>query len=78
MLSQFELHLRNSFPSIFNEKVLIAISGGVDSMVLANLCLKLNLKISLAHCNFNLRGSESKSDEDFIFDYGKSNDLIVY
>lgn len=78
MLSQFELHLRNSFPSIFNEKVLIAISGGVDSMVLANLCLKLDLKISLAHCNFNLRGSESKSDEDFIFDYGKSNDLIVY
>ena len=44
----------------------LAISGGVDSMVLANLFLINNLNFSIAHCNFQLRGKESDDDELFI------------
>ena len=50
-----------------HSKFLIALSGGVDSMVLANLFLKYNLSFSVAHCNFKLRAKESDDDEKFIF-----------
>ena len=45
---------------------LIAVSGGVDSMVLADLFLKNNLNFSIAHCNFKLRSKESDTDHDFV------------
>ena len=45
---------------------LIAVSGGVDSMVLADLFLKNNLNFSTAHCNFKLRSKESDTDRDFV------------
>ncbi len=46
---------------------LLAISGGVDSMVLSNLFLNNNLSFSIAHRNFQLRGKESDDDEGGIF-----------
>ena len=49
-----------------NSDFIVAISGGVDSMVLANLFLINNLNFSVAHCNFQLRGKESDDDELFI------------
>ena len=49
-----------------DDKLLIAISGGADSVALF-LCLKeLGYDIELAHCNFNLRGEESDNDEEFV------------
>ena len=44
-------------------KFLLAVSGGVDSMVLANLFISNKLNFSIAHCNFQLRGKESDNDE---------------
>ncbi|WP_185874020.1 tRNA lysidine(34) synthetase TilS [Blattabacterium cuenoti] len=53
--------------SIKNKKICIAVSGGVDSMVLLNLFLHLPIKkLGVAHCNFNLRKKESNKDELFI------------
>ena len=46
--------------------ILLALSGGVDSMVLLNLFMKTGIKFSIAHCNFCLRGDESDGDEEFI------------
>ena len=56
MFEQFGHHLESRLPFLKNSKLLIAISGGIDSVVLAHLCYKLDLNIALAHCNFNLRG----------------------
>lgn len=48
------------------KKILVAVSGGVDSVVLAHLCREAKLNFSIAHCNFNLRGKESEADEEFV------------
>ena len=48
------------------DRLLIAISGGLDSVVLADLASQLGNAVILAHCNFNLRGEESNRDEKFV------------
>ncbi|HUM53380.1 MAG TPA: tRNA lysidine(34) synthetase TilS, partial [Chitinophagales bacterium] len=53
--------------------ILVACSGGVDSMVLIDVLMKLNYKISIAHCNFQLRGKESNEDEQFIQQFATQN-----
>jgi len=46
--------------------LLLAVSGGVDSVVLLDVLSKLKLELTVAHCNFQLRGKESDSDEQFV------------
>lgn len=58
--------------------VLVACSGGVDSMVLVDVLLKLNYKIGIAHCNFNLRGEESNDDEKFVEEFSNNNNLPFF
>lgn len=78
MLQQFKQHLHQNFPFLEDSKLLIAISGGIDSVVLAHLCSQLNLNFSLCHCNFNLRGQESDDDEAFVTSLAKSLKTPVY
>jgi len=54
-----------------DERVLVALSGGVDSMVLAELLRKSGYQIAFAHCNFHLRGFESDGDERFVREYAE-------
>jgi len=67
-LEQFKSHWANTFPGINtqNTHFIIAVSGGVDSMVLAALMQQINAKGSIAHANFQLRGEESNRDESFV------------
>ncbi len=78
MLNKFKKHITQNFPFLLDSKSLIAISGGVDSVVLTHLCHKLGLNISLAHCNFNLRGKESDDDEQFILDLANTLNIEVF
>ena len=78
MLQKFKDHLEKHFPELPNAKSLIAISGGVDSVVLAHLCKKCGLDIALAHCNFHLRDEESDSDENFVLEFADAFDLEVF
>jgi tRNA(Ile)-lysidine synthase len=48
------------------DKILVALSGGIDSMVLLHLLYHAGSKVSIAHCNFGLRGKESDEDEAFV------------
>jgi len=66
MLQKLENHLNENLPFLKEKKLLIAVSGGVDSMVLVHLLHQLKLDISVAHCNFNLRGKESDEDTEFV------------
>lgn len=78
MLSKFQNQLSENLPFLKEKKLLLAISGGIDSVVLACLLEQLNYDISLAHCNFNLRGNESDGDEQFIRDFASKNDLELF
>ncbi len=53
---------------LFRQKdtVLLAVSGGMDSSVMAELFHRANFKFAIAHCNFQLRGKESDGDEQFV------------
>ena len=66
MLSKFEKHVASYFPFLKGKKLLLAVSGGIDSMVLMRLCIEMKMDISVAHCNFSLRGDDSDADEDFV------------
>jgi len=48
------------------KKILLAVSGGLDSIVMLDLFIKSKLPIAVAHCNFGLRGKESDGDELFV------------
>lgn len=66
MLQKLQNHLQINFPFLKEKKLLLAVSGGIDSMVLVYLFKQLQFDFAVAHCNFQLRGNESNGDEDFV------------
>ncbi|MBQ0129707.1 MAG: tRNA lysidine(34) synthetase TilS [bacterium] len=75
-----ELQQYNKVYHLFepDEKLVLAVSGGVDSMVLTDLMQKAGAHFVVAHCNFHLRGEESDGDEQFVRDYARKNDLQCF
>jgi tRNA(Ile)-lysidine synthase len=78
MLEIFKQHLFKNYPFLKDKKLLIAVSGGLDSMTLTHLMYQLNLDIALAHCNFKLRGNESDADELFVRNYAIKNNIPFF
>lgn len=56
----------------------MAISGGIDSMVMLHLCQQSGLDIRAAHCNFQLRGDESDADEQFVKSECEKLGILVF
>jgi len=65
MLDSFVSYIRNHGLFGKEAKLLLAFSGGVDSVVLAHLLREAGHTFDLAHCHFNLRGDEADGDEAF-------------
>ncbi|WP_452229076.1 tRNA lysidine(34) synthetase TilS [Lacinutrix sp. MEBiC02404] len=74
----FKEHINQNLPFLQESKLLIAISGGLDSVVLTHLCHRANLNFALAHCNFNLRGNESDGDQDFVLQLAEDLQVEVF
>ena len=78
MLHQFQNQLQINFPFLTGKKLLLAISGGIDSMVLLHLFQQSKFSIAIAHCNFQLRGIESFEDQKFVQTYAEENKIPFY
>ncbi|MDX1773371.1 tRNA lysidine(34) synthetase TilS [Oceanihabitans sediminis] len=78
MLKAFKNHINENLPFLKEGKLLIAISGGLDSVVLTHLSKQAKLHFSLAHCNFNLRNEASNADEDFVMHLAEDLDVEVF
>ena len=63
LLEEFEKYVSENELFSHNDKVLLAVSGGVDSMVLMSLTAAAGYRFGVAHCNFQLRGKESDDDQ---------------
>jgi tRNA(Ile)-lysidine synthase len=61
-----------------HEKLLLGVSGGVDSVTLLHLINRLGNEFAIAHCNFNLRGKESDEDEKFVKSLADENGIKCY
>ena len=66
LLQKFLAYIKKENLFTKNDHLLIAVSGGADSVVLCRLCAAAGLNFSLAHCNFKLRDAESDRDEQFV------------
>ncbi|MAL60010.1 MAG: tRNA lysidine(34) synthetase TilS [Flavobacteriaceae bacterium] len=78
MLKAYKHHIEDSFPFLKEGQLLVACSGGLDSVVLAHILRELGFKIGLAHCNFYLRGNESDEDEAFVIDLAEKWNVPVF
>ena len=60
------------------DKLLLAVSGGIDSMVMSQLFLNAGIAFSIAHVNYNLRGAQSTGDRDFVVAWAKENGVEIH
>jgi tRNA(Ile)-lysidine synthase len=60
------------------DKILVAVSGGLDSMALLRLFHEVGFSVAVAHANFQLRGAESDGDEQFVAHYCKQRGIPFF
>ena len=78
MIEAFRSYIRDENLFTSGDKLVLAVSGGVDSMVMLSLFQQLDHEFVVAHCNFNLRGAESDGEEVFIRDYCGAGGIELY
>jgi len=78
MLEEFRTYIEENNLINRSDRILLTVSGGIDSMVMAHLFLKINAETGIAHCNFNLRGPESDEDEAFVKRFASTNNIPFF
>lgn len=64
----FEQYIKENALLTHDDRILLTVSGGVDSMVMLSLFTRCGYRVGVAHCNFQLRGAESEEDEVLVAD----------
>src|SRR6185436_14505719 len=77
LLQRFKENIKQLILFSAKDKLLLAVSGGVDSVVLCELCKQAGCDFSIALCNFQLRGEESERDEEFVRRLGEKYKVEV-
>ena len=78
MLDQFQLYINRYNLIAEGDKLILALSGGIDSMVLADLLMKTKVEFVAAHCNFHLRGEESDGDDWFVRKFAEKRGIQCF
>jgi len=78
MYESFKKYLIDNHLFSGDDKIILTVSGGVDSMVMLSLFQKMEYPFVVAHCNFHLRGEESDGDEMFVRDYCDKNSIKLF
>jgi len=78
MLQAFKTYIKKEKLFVPGEKILLAVSGGMDSVAMAELFCRAKYSFGIAHCNFQLRGEESDEDEVFVKDFAKKLKVPCY
>ena len=78
MLANFKEHIDTHFSFLKGKKILVAVSGGIDSVTLTHLLVNIGYDCTLAHCNFRLRGKESDTDEHFVKDVAEQLNIPCF
>ena len=78
MIDQFQAYINRYNLLAEGDKVILALSGGIDSMVLADLLLKAKVEFVAAHCNFHLRGHESDGDDWFVRKFAENRGIQCF
>lgn len=75
MLNSFTTYIKKEKLFSKTDSILLTVSGGIDSIVMCELFHQAGLKFGIAHCNFQLRGEESDTDELFVEELAEKYDV---
>ena len=78
LTERFQAYVRDNELFTREDKILLTVSGGVDSMVLMTLCFNCGYNVGVAHCNFQLRGQESDEDETMVLETARKYGIVCY
>lgn len=78
MIDRLKLFVKEKKLFSRKNKIILAVSGGIDSVVMLDLMIKAGYKCGIAHCNFKLRGEESDGDELFVDRLSKKYNIELF
>lgn len=78
MLEEFLKYIDGNHLTSKDGRILLAVSGGIDSMVMSHLFIEAGIEAGIAHCNFCLRAEESDKDEELVRRFADNNNMPFY
>jgi tRNA(Ile)-lysidine synthase len=78
MTEEFKRYIRDNNLAAEGDRILLAVSGGIDSMVMTNLFIESGFETGIAHCNFSLRDEDSDMDEELVSDFARDHNIPFF